>query len=269
MRTNEKFTASQGPISVKLEESKGRFNWGLDVAGIVISAVTLIAVTSVGVFTFLLDERVEETKQLNRYLDKVGEIISDHSTTKYIDEKQQELSFNFKYITQISNLNRIYLKFFNKKNRGNVIIYLYEYDLIDRSKTTGKEWSGQVGICKEHEDRVDIGNKLKRGEDIQTKPFTYCNVSTYGYYFGDVDMSHETLRDIKLNDSYLEGANFTKADLKGAEFKVSKLRAANFTDADLKGVDFIWADLSEANLKGADLSRFIDKEKEWREKNIN
>ena len=52
-----------------------------------------------------------------------------------------------------------------------------------------------------------------------------------------------------IRDGWMAGANFSRADLYGAN-----LSRANFTGADLYGADLSGANLSGANLSGADLS---------------
>jgi hypothetical protein len=85
--------------------------------------------------------------------------------------------------------------------------------------------------------------------------------------FSDADLSGANLSDAYLNnanlsDANLSGANFSNAYLSGANLSDAYLSGANLSDANFSGANLsgailIGANLSGANLSGADLSGAI------------
>ncbi|EAZ88739.1 hypothetical protein [Crocosphaera chwakensis] len=72
-------------ITVNIKDSKGRLEVALPWIGLIITAVTQgwIIVTNLSVLE--LEEKVEETQQLNNYLNRIGEIIIKPNTVEEID----------------------------------------------------------------------------------------------------------------------------------------------------------------------------------------
>jgi uncharacterized protein YjbI with pentapeptide repeats len=67
------------------------------------------------------------------------------------------------------------------------------------------------------------------------------------------DMRNQSMGLIRADFSQanLQGANFAGASLGHAKFEFANLSGANFSGADLSDADFAGADLSDANLTGA------------------
>ena len=68
------------------------------------------------------------------------------------------------------------------------------------------------------------------------------------------DFSGANLSGANLSDANLSGANLSDADLSGADLSDADLSGANLSRADLSRADLSGADLSGADLSGADLS---------------
>ena len=64
----------------------------------------------------------------------------------------------------------------------------------------------------------------------------------------------ENLMYVCLNETNLEGANFSSADVRGANLTMANLRGANLRNTNLSRTDVGFADLSGADLSDADLS---------------
>ncbi|MEL4896167.1 pentapeptide repeat-containing protein [Crocosphaera sp. Alani8] len=215
---------------------------------LIISVLTLLVSWRVNVHT----EKVEETKQLNNYLDKLNEIIigeEEEKKTELIDDRPS-FAFKLEQIKEIDYLTRAYTRNLNSDSRRVVLIYLYESDLINHTKATGHESIGQEGICKTYKDKVQQGNILIESEKANLDTYPYCNLSTNRYYFNNIDMSGVFLKHIKLHNSYLNRANFTRSKLRGANFSKSGLRGTNFTNAELMKANFTDADLERFEGEG-------------------
>ncbi|MGK7958008.1 MAG: pentapeptide repeat-containing protein [Crocosphaera sp.] len=260
----------ESSITVKLEDSKGSLDQVFRCVGLAISIFTLIGVTLTQCSTVQLAEKVEENEQFSDYIEKMDNIITKNETIEVIDNRPS-LAFKLKDIKQMDHLTRSYTRKLNQESRRIILIYLYESDLINHSKATGLEFTGQEGICKikDYEEKIEKGNKLIKSKEVNKNEYPYCNLSTNRYYFNDIDMSGIFLKNIKLHNSYLNRTNFTGAKLMGADLRNSGLREANFTKARLKRVDFsspysgdptalyganfTGADLTEANFTNTDL----------------
>lgn len=233
MEDNKEITVNpQSSIDVNFKDSKDRLDSILKLTSAIISVATLGVVTWTGFYTFQLDKKVEETKQLNTYLDKVGKIISEDTISQNGTEKKIDYIpaylLSVVEIKQIDHLTRTYTRTLNPESKRIVLIYLYESGLIDKRKAVNNGEIGLAGKCK----NFDKDKNSKISENL------YCSLSTNRYDFNDIDMSGIFLEHIKLHNSYLNKTNFTRAKLNGATLKNSGFRKANFTKATLKKVDF-------------------------------
>ncbi|MDJ0660152.1 MAG: pentapeptide repeat-containing protein [Crocosphaera sp.] len=247
--------------TVKLKDSKDQFKTISVIVGIIVSLLPFFISWRVSVHT----EQVEETKQLNNYLDKLNEIIigkESEKETKLIHDRPA-FAFKLEKIKEIDYLTRAYTRNLNSDSRRVVLIYLYESGLINHRNAVkhsiDDKQIGLEGVCgnyqedfgrlrepiKTSEEKLLKQEKLTEREIKKAKKakekiakFPHCNLSTNRYYLNDIDMSNIFLENIKLHYSYLDGANFTAATLNGATFRGSGFRKANFTKAELEKVDF-------------------------------
>ena len=67
------------------------------------------------------------------------------------------------------------------------------------------------------------------------------------------DLQGADLTRANLKGAWLQGANLQRANLSGANLFGAHLTRANLKGADLKGAELTGANLTRANLKGADL----------------
>jgi Pentapeptide repeats (8 copies) len=76
-----------------------------------------------------------------------------------------------------------------------------------------------------------------------------------GAYLRGADLSDANLYGAELRGADLKSADLSRADLRDANLYGAELSGANLRDADLSGANLSRADLYGANLSGADLYR--------------
>ncbi|MDJ0582439.1 pentapeptide repeat-containing protein [Crocosphaera sp.] len=151
-----------------MKDSTDQFKSVSVILGIIISLLPFFISWRVSVHT----EQVEETKQLNNYLDKLNEIIigeeksqengqRNGKKTRLIDSKPS-FAFKLRQIKEIDYLTRSYTRNLNKDSRRVVLIYLYESGLINRSKAIDDKSIGLAGICKNIDPRKNIDTLINR-----------------------------------------------------------------------------------------------------------
>ena len=75
-----------------------------------------------------------------------------------------------------------------------------------------------------------------------------------GVYLRGANLRYANLRGVDLKYAYLRGADLRYTNLRGAYLRGADLRGADLKGADLKGADLRYADLRGADLNSADLS---------------
>jgi Pentapeptide repeats (8 copies) len=105
----------------------------------------------------------------------------------------------------------------------------------------------------------DMAHDELYGENLSEMNFSWITVYMYGIDLRGAVMENVHLgRRDDLEHSYLQCADLSNANLKGAHMEYADLRGADLAGADLQGTHLVGADLQGADVKGANFSHARD-----------
>jgi uncharacterized protein YjbI with pentapeptide repeats len=184
-----------------------------DNAAVIGALLALGGVGTAQMVSIALDQRRTKHEALQAYLAKISDLLLDKCLhKKSADFDPARVTARLQTLAVLERLDA--------ERKRTVVLFLREAQLINRDDRL---------------DSTDVGEVL-----------------FYAHYVG--------LRDADLSGANLSGARLTSASgkvpvsLRGANLKDVKLSEAVLSGADLREVDLSGADLREANLSGADLS---------------
>ncbi len=128
----------------------------------------------------------------------------------------------------------------NGKQKAQVLLFLYESGLIERSAVVQLK---EADLQKANLTRANLKNSNLRQTDLRQATLVRTN------------LFRAILQQSRMQKADLTGAILMEANLREANLRGATLREAVLRDTDLRWADLGQTDLSEANLQEADLRR--------------
>lgn len=180
------------------------------------------------------EQREQET--LHQYLDRMTDLLLNHSLHQDGDEEVSEGSLQARNVAKART--RTVLESLDGDRRAVVIRYLYNAGLID--------WRNDQKAV------IQLGYSNLEGVRLVAEPL-------HRVYLANVNLSEAKLDDAILDAAILEGANLKRASLRAASLVSAKLshavlEEANFEYADMSAAEIRWANLRGAKALGVFLS---------------
>lgn len=191
---------------------------------------------------FLARQREMRADQVSMFIsakDKIEKVMAEPGNQTLMIWNQPVIALTQSSILLIEAQARTYSSLFKPQERLQLLLFLYEYGLLNHSVADPKTPSGMIGKCNSNE-----------GVSLQL----YCNLTSARFTLDGIDASNRYLRHLKLHYSYVRNAKFSGANLSGAELMHSNLTAADFSGANLSKSFMLYANLNGSRFDNANLS---------------
>lgn len=267
---------------------KNTVNWKFSKDSLkTIGVITTIITITISILTLLISwrvtqhtEQVEETKQLNNYLDKLNEIIIEEKVEKEGEEiikkkvKKIELTtelksglldywpsfpFTLRKIKEIDYLTRAYTRNLTPKSKRIILIYLYESGLINHSNAIDDKKSkieiGLEGVCKKYQEELNNAvatitsyeNSSNNTNKPTDKQVNKAKKAITELPYCNLRTNRYDFRDIDINGVFLQRIKLYYSYLDRANFSNAYLHQAKFNGSGLRKANFTNATLTKAD----------------------
>jgi hypothetical protein len=191
---------------------------------------------------YLASQREMRADQVSMFInakDKIETVMSGKGNKTLMIWSQPVMALKQSDILLVEAQARTYSSLFMPQERLQLLLFLYEYGLLNHSVADPKTPTGMIGKCNSSE-----------GASLQL----YCNLTSARLTLDGIDASNRYLRHIKLHYSYARKARFSGANLSGAELMHSNLSGADLKGANLSKSYFLYAKLHGSSFENANIS---------------
>jgi hypothetical protein len=191
---------------------------------------------------YLASQREMRSNQVSMFIDvkdKIEKAMLEEGNQTLMIWNQPVMALKQSSILLVETQARTYSSLFKPQERLQLLLFLYEYGLLNHSVADPKTPVGMIGKCYS-----DEGASLR----------LYCNLTSTRLTLDGINASNRYLRHLKLHYSYVRNAQFLGANLSGAELMHSNLTGTDFGGANLSKSYFLYADLRRARFDKANLS---------------